>query len=96
MIVSERSTRQGLLVTVCDDAVLGETFEEGDVSLEVTESFYGGREADPDAVRDLLGRASIANLVGAEAVDVAIDGGFVDPENVLHVDETVHAQYLRM
>ena len=96
MILSERETDEGLLVTVCDDDVLGETFEEDGVSLTVTEEFYGGEGADEQTVVNSLARASVANLVGTEAVEVAIREGFVDEENVLEVETTRHAQFLRM
>jgi len=96
MIVSERQTDQGLLVTACDPDVMGETFEDGDVSLTVTEDFYGGDPLDEEAVVDTLARASVANLVGQEVVDLAIEAGYVDEENVLEVDGTVHAQFLRL
>ena len=95
MIVSERQTDQGLLVTACDPDVMGETFEDDDVSLTVTEDFYGGDPLDEEAVVDTLARASVANLVGHEVVDLAIEAGYVDEENVLEVDGTVHAQFLR-
>lgn len=97
MLLRERDTPEGLLVSVCDADCLGETYEAGDVSLTVTEEFYGGAEAeraDADAVVDSLGRASVANLVGEEAVRVAIDAGIVDEERVLELDGTLHAQLL--
>ncbi|WP_134671143.1 DUF424 domain-containing protein [Halorussus marinus] len=96
MILAERSTDEGLLVAVCDDDVLGETFEDGAVSLTVTEEFYGGEEVDEQAVIESLARASVANIVGREAVELAIREGFVDEANVLDVDSTRHAQFLRM
>ena len=96
MIVKERETEQGLLVAVCDSDVLGETFEEGEFSLTVTEEFYGGDEVDEGAVVDSLGRADIANIVGTRAVALAIEEGIVDEANVLEVGETRHAQLLRM
>ncbi|WP_135853406.1 DUF424 domain-containing protein [Halorussus salinus] len=96
MILNERETDEGLLVAVCDDDVLGETFEEDGVSLTVTEEFYGGDEVDEQTVVDSLARASVANLVGTEAVELAIREGFVDEENVLNVETTRHAQLLRM
>lgn len=96
MIVSERETDQGLLVTACDPEVLGETFEEGDVSLTVSEDFYGGEPLDEDAVVDSLARASVANLVGRQVVELAIEAGYVDEANVLEVDSTLHAQFLRL
>jgi len=96
MILAERSTDEGLLVAVCDDNVLGETFEDGEVSLTVTEEFYGGETVDEQAVIDSLARASVANIVGREAVALAVREGFVDEANVLDVGSTRHAQFLRM
>ena len=94
MLVRERDTPEGLLVAVCDEACLGETYGDGDVSLTVTEEFYGGSEADADEVVDSLTRASVANLVGEECVTVAIEAGLVDEERVLDLGDTLHAQLL--
>jgi len=98
MILKERSTEQGLLVSVCDADVLGETFENGDVSLTVNEGFYAGEAAEEvgeDEVVESLSRAAVANLVGTEAVGVAVEAGVIDGEQVLEVGDTLHAQYLR-
>ena len=43
-----------------------------------------------------LSRASVANLVGHEAVGVAVEHDFVEETNVLEFEGTVHAQYLRL
>jgi hypothetical protein len=97
MLLKERETPEGLLVSVCDSECLGETYENGDVSLTVTEDFYGGDEAedaDEDTVVDSLHRATVANLVGEETVRVAIEAGVVDEETVLDLEGTLHAQLL--
>jgi hypothetical protein len=97
MLLRERDTPEGLLVSVCDPECLGETFEEGSVSLDVTEDFYGGaeaEEADAEAVVDSLTRATTANIVGERAVRVAVEAGLVDEERVLEVEGTLHAQLL--
>ncbi|MFP8957840.1 DUF424 domain-containing protein [Natrialbaceae archaeon A-CW3] len=100
MLLVERQTPKGLLVSVCDRDVLGETFdaETGDASLTVDAVFYGeGADAvDGEAVLDSLARASVANLVGDETVRVAIEAGFVEEGNVLELEGTRHAQFLRM
>ena len=96
MILTERQTDRGLLVAACDPDVLGETFENGDVEFTVNEEFYGGEEASEDAVRESLARANIANLVGRDVVALAIEEGFVDEGNVLELDGTVHAQFMRL
>ena len=96
MIVTERRTDEGLLVAVCDSDVLGETFEEGEITLSVTEDFYGGERVETETVIEALSRASMANLVGTETVELAIEEGFVDEDSVLAVEETLHAQYLML
>jgi hypothetical protein len=96
MILNERETDEGLLVAVCDPDVIGETFEDGPVSLTVEEEFYGGDEADAETVLESLGRCAVANIVGHEAVELAVEHGFVEEANVLDVDGTRHAQLLRM
>ncbi|WP_336035660.1 DUF424 domain-containing protein [Halobacterium yunchengense] len=96
MLVTERHTERGLLVTVCDPDVLGETFEHGDVEFTVEESFYDGDHHEREAVRDALARANVANLVGVDVVDLAVEEGYVDEANVLDLDGTVHAQFVRL
>ena len=99
MLLRERETPEGLLVSVADDDVVGETFEESEVSITVSEEFYGGAdaaEADEDAVVESLTRASVANIVGERAVSVAVEAGIVDEDRVLHIDGTQHAQLLWM
>ena len=97
MLLRERETKEGLLVSVCDDDCLGETYDNGAATLTVSESFYGGDdavEATPEEVVAGLQRAQVANIVGTEAVGVAVDAGLVDEETVLEFEETRHAQLL--
>ena len=96
MILNERETPEGLLVAVCDSDILGETFGNGDISLTVAEDFYGTEEASEEAVVESLSRASVANIVGTDAVSVAVENGFIHQDNVLEIGETLHAQMLRM
>ncbi|WP_313692988.1 DUF424 domain-containing protein [Halorarum halobium] len=97
MLLKERDTPEGTLVSVCDPDCLGETYENGTVTLEVTEAFYGGDDAesaDEDRVVESLMGANTANLVGEECVSVAVEAGIIDEDRVLEVGETVHAQLL--
>jgi len=97
MLLRERETKEGLLVSVCDSDCLGETYDNDRATITVSESFYGGEdavEATPEEVIDGLHRAQVANIVGTEAVALAIDAGLVDEEAVLEFGETRHAQLL--
>lgn len=94
LLLNERETPKGRLVSVCDADVLGESFENGAVSLTVEPEFYDGPAADPQTVVDSLASCDVANLVGSRAVGLAVDEGFVEAENVLEFDGTRHAQLL--
>jgi len=94
MLLNERDTKEGLLVSVCDPDVLGETFENGEVSLTVDEGFYDGETADEETVVQSLSRCSVANIVGRRSVELAVEHGFVEEGNVLEIDGTLHAQLL--
>jgi hypothetical protein len=94
LLLNERETDKGRLVSVCDADVVGEQFEDGEVSLSVDADFYDGEEVDEAGVVESLARCSVANIVGTRAVGIAIEHGFVDEENVLEFEGTRHAQLL--
>ncbi|WP_332897613.1 DUF424 domain-containing protein [Haladaptatus sp. CMSO5] len=96
MIVNERETPEGLLVSVCDSEILGKTFSEGDVTISVSESFYGGEEMTEEGVVASLRRATVANIVGTRSIALAVEHGFVDESTVLTIGDTRHAQVLRL
>jgi hypothetical protein len=90
------SSGHELLIAACDDELLGKTFEEGEIRLDVSQRFYGGEKMDRRLLTEVLALATIGNLVGKETVDAAIEAGFVDPECVLWVKGVPHAQMARM
>ena len=96
LLLTERDTNEGLLVSVCDADILGESFENGQVSLTVEEEFYDGEVAGEQEIVNSLAGCTTANIVGTEAVSLAVEHGFVDEENVLDLGETRHAQLLWM
>ena len=79
------------LVTICDEELFGKKFQEGDLTLKVTESFYKGEEASVEKCLEALKEATIANMVGS-IVEHAIEAGYVNPENVLEIENVQHAQ----
>ena len=96
LLLNERDTPKGRLVSVCDSDILGEHFENGDVSLTVEPEFYDGDVVEEEAVVRSLANCTVANIVGTQAVSLAIEHGLVEEENVLELDGTRHAQLLWM
>jgi len=91
-------TEQGRMVAAADAALVGELYEEDGVRVEVDEEFYGGADATAprDDIVEALRGASIANLVGEEAVEAGKDADVIDEERVLRVDGVPHAQVVRI
>ena len=84
------------LVAVCDAELLGETFREGKLKLEVKAGFYKGIQTSiPDALR-AIDEADIANLVGKAIVGAAVRERLVDPSAIVHISGVPHVQIIRM
>jgi hypothetical protein len=84
------------LVAVCDAELLGETFREGKLKLEVKTGFYKGVQTSiPDALR-AIDEADIANLVGKAIIEAAVRERLVDPSAVVHIGGVPHVQIVRM
>ena len=81
-----------ILVAICDKNLLGKTFEDERLRLEVSKEFYGGEVIDKNKASELLSIATIANLVGKNIVSLAIELKIVEKGNVIKVKNIPHAQ----
>lgn len=84
------------LVAVCDKSLLGSTFREGKLKLEVKADFYRGAAASIDDALRAIDSADVANLVGKSIVDAAVGQGLVDESAILLIDGVPHVQIVRM
>jgi len=85
-----------VLLAACDEELLGKTFREGELKLEVKERFYRGELVEESELGRLLDGATIANLTGERCVGRAIELGLVEEDRVLRVDGVPHAQMARL
>ncbi len=76
MILNERDTAEGLLVSVCDRDCLGETYEDGQVSLKSTRSSTAAKRL-PKTKSSIVSPAVGRQHRGDDAVNVAVEHGFV-------------------
>jgi len=83
------------LVAAADADLLGKTFRERGLRLEVS-SFYDGEIVTEDVLLDHLRLATMGNFVGRETIEAAKRGGFVADDGVLWVEGIPHAQYFLM
>lgn len=84
------------LVAACDSELLGATFREGKLKLEVKVDFYRGVSTNIHDALMAIGAADIANLVGEGIVEAAVQKGFVSPSAIVHIGGVPHVQIVRM
>jgi hypothetical protein len=77
---------------VCDRELLNTTISNGELSVQITEWFYGNCPASEDMVRDALKKAGSINLMGKRSVRIAIDMGLITPSGCIMIGEIPHAQ----
>jgi hypothetical protein len=88
--------RRGVLVAVCDAGLLGGSFRQGKMKLEVSTEFYGGTLCTVEKAMEALAEADVANLVGEAAIKAAVDRGLVDPQAVIYFGAVPHVQIVRL
>ena len=91
-IVSEKEGPNGLLLVVTDKEILGKTFEEGKLHLDLTHEFYQGEEKTHDEVENLFTKARDIHLTGKESVALGIEKNLVNSDKVLWVQGIPHAE----
>lgn len=84
------------LVAACDSSILGKTFREGKLKLEVKPEFYRGALISiPEALR-AINSAEIVNLAGNAIVEAAVRKGFADPSAIVRISGISHVQIVRL
>ncbi len=85
-----------VVVAACDSNVLGRTFREGKLKLEVADRFYGRDLCGIEETMQALQAADIGNLVGGKVIDAAVQRGLVDPDAIVTIGGVPHVQIIKI
>ena len=85
-----------VLAAACDSDLLGKTFRDGKLKLEVDKKFYGEGLSTIEEAMAAIEKADIANLVGAKVVEAAVERGLVDRQAVVTIAGIPHVQILKI
>ena len=98
MYLKIHETKQGRIVAACDRELIGKVLDDGKIHLDLdrSRSFYMGKPATAEELKEALGNFVSANLVGKNTVNVAIDGGFAQETDVIYINATPHIQIYKM
>tara|TARA_Y100000310_G_scaffold94866_1_gene92655 strand:+ start:67 stop:360 length:294 start_codon:yes stop_codon:yes gene_type:complete len=93
MIIKVHKTQEGRVVlSICDKEILGKKFEEGNLQLDLSSSFYAGEESGENKIRLELRDANIVNIVGEKSVNFCVKLGIVDVKTVGKIKGIPHVQ----
>lgn len=73
-----------LMLNICDAEILGKKIIDGDLTMHISENYYGGRFVEKDEVESLLNNSSIINMAGKETVSIALKLG-IGSENAVKI-----------
>jgi len=97
-MISVRIHRHGdeRILAACDEEILGTVLKGDGIKMAINEGFYSGEIVTEDTLGERMDSASIMNLVGDRAVEVAVSKGFVSKEHIMLVGGVKHVQVVRM
>ena len=84
------------LVAACDEEILGKTFREGKIKLEISKNFYKGERVAIINAIEVLHKADIANLSGASIIKEVIKRGLADKRSVISISGIPHLQIMKL
>lgn len=81
-----------ILVAASDADLIGKTFVDGKLTLQVSKIFYGEEIVTVEQLIEKLEIATIANLVGKEVISIAINEKLIKEEGIIRIAGIPHAQ----
>lgn len=93
LVVKVHQKDDRTVVAVCDAELLGSVYEENGVQLDLTKDFYkGDLYESAQEVGDIIRNADCVNLVGENAIRLALNEAVVEPAHIKRVEGVPHVQ----
>ena len=70
------------MLNICDADLLGKKIIEGELTMHISENYYGERFVEKDEAESLLNTSPIINMAGKETVSLALKLG-IGSENAV-------------
>jgi len=92
------STRHDIVVALCDENLIDKEIKSKELGMKIkiSKNFYGERLIDETVALRIMRKATIGNLMGEQAVDLAEKNGFIIRKNVILIDGIPHAQFVKI
>jgi len=94
MYLKIHNKRDSHIIALCDEDLIGKKFEEKDLQLEVSESFYKGEILPEDKIIELLKNFNNINIVGKKSINLAIKNKIIEKGHIIKIKNIPHAQVI--
>lgn len=86
------------ILAICDADLIGKKFSNQKIvlDLETFKNFYVGEELDHSDAKELFEKSDSINIVGKNSLQIALDLGYAQIEEVLYVGEVPHLQIYKI
>ena len=67
--------QNNMMLNICDADLLGKNIVEGELNMNISESYYGEKLIEKEEASKLLKQSSIINMVGENTISLSIELG---------------------
>ena len=67
--------QKNLMLNICDADLLGKSISENELTMKISESYYGNEIIEIDEAKKLLETSTIINMVGKDAISLSLELG---------------------
>lgn len=92
LIAKKHEIGNDSVLAVCDKELLGKEFEDGKLFFSVNEKFFGGDKVTKEELIETMTEFGSINLFGNKCVEIAIEQGLINENNVILISGIKHAQ----
>ena len=74
------------MLNICDADLLGRTLNKGNLTLKISEKYYGEKVVEKEEAESLLKESNSINMVGKKIISLSTDIGVGSQEGVKEID----------
>ena len=72
-------------IACCDEELLNQVFKEGNLRIEVSNQFFGGKLIDLEIAIEILKEASFFNIVGENIIKKVIEYNLLPKNGIMYI-----------
>lgn len=72
-------------IACCDEELLNQVFKEGNLRIEVSNQFFGGKLIDLEVAIEILKEASFINIVGENIIKKVIEYNLLPKNSIRYI-----------